>query len=99
MKWNHVYLNIVILTCQFCDFCPKKWCFQVFTITCGTVELDGSKMDADIKDKTVVKLQLSSKDKMFEKIRNKHFASIFSSLSAYAKQLKQHQVILHFFFN
>ena len=61
---------------------------------CGTVELDGSKMDADIKDKVVVKLQLSSKDKMFEKIRNKHFASIFSSLSAYAKQLKQHQVLI-----
>jgi hypothetical protein len=49
-------------------------------------------MDVDVKDKVVVKLQLSSKDKMFEKIRNKHFAAIFSSLSAYAKQLKHHQV-------
>jgi hypothetical protein len=64
----------------------------VFSIICGQVELDGSKMDPDVKEKVVVKLQLSSKDKMFEKIRNKHFASIFSSLSAYAKQLKQHQV-------
>jgi hypothetical protein len=45
-----------------------------------------------MKEKMLIKLQLSSKDKMFEKIRNKHFASIFSSLSAYAKQLKQHQV-------
>ena len=70
--------------------------FQVFSIVCGTVELDGSKMDVDIKDKVVVKLQLSSKDKMFEKIRNKHFAAIFSSLSAYAKQLKHHQVFAFF---
>ena len=69
---------------------PKT--FQVFSITCGQVELDGSQLDADMKEKMLIKWQLSSKDKLFEKIRNKHFASIFSSLSAYAKQLKQHQV-------
>ena len=33
------------------------------------------------------KLQLSSRDKMFDKLRNKHFASIFSVLGVTAKQL------------
>lgn len=37
------------------------------------------------------KLQLSSKDKMFDKIRNKHFASIFSVLGVTAKQLSAAQ--------
>ena len=38
-----------------------------------------------------VKLQLSSKDKMFAKIRAQHFTNIFPALSSYAKQLKQQQ--------
>ena len=38
-----------------------------------------------------VKLQLSSKDKMFAKIRAQHFTNIFTSLSSYAKQLKMQQ--------
>merc|ERR1712156_858271 len=43
------------------------------------------------KTETPTKLQLSCKDKMFDKIRNKHFASIFSVLGVTAKQLSAAQ--------
>lgn len=44
------------------------------------------------KTETPTKLQLSCKDKMFDKIRNKHFATIFSVLGVTAKQLAAAQV-------
>ena len=59
---------------------------EVFTNVCGTIDLDERVTKGDH-----VKLQLSSKDKMFAKIRAQHFTNIFSSLSSYAKQLKQQQ--------
>jgi len=57
---------------------------ETFGISCGTVEF-GPEVT---KSKTgSTKLQLSSRDKMFDKLRNKHFASIFSVLGVTAKQL------------
>ena len=44
------------------------------------------------KTDTTTKLQLSCKDKMFDKIRNKHFATIFTVLGVTAKQLAAAQV-------
>jgi len=56
---------------------------ETFGISCGTVEFP-----PDVtKTETPTKLQLSCKDKMFDKIRNKHFATIFSVLGVTAKQL------------
>ncbi|XP_023328568.1 vacuolar protein sorting-associated protein 33B isoform X2 [Eurytemora carolleeae] len=60
---------------------------EVFGISCGTVEFPKEVTGTD----TTTKLQLSSKDKMFEKIRNKHFATIFSVLGVTAKQLSAAQ--------
>jgi len=60
---------------------------EVFGISCGTVEFGKEVTGAD----QPTKLQLSSKDKMFDKIRNKHFASIFSVLGVTAKQLSAAQ--------
>ena len=60
---------------------------ETFGISCGTVEFS----TAVTKTDGTVKLQLSSKDRMFEKIRNKHFASIFSVLGVNAKQLSAAQ--------
>ena len=59
---------------------------EVFINTCGTIDLDERVTKGDH-----VKLQLSSKDKMFSKIRTQHFTNIFASLSSHAKQLKQQQ--------
>jgi len=60
---------------------------EVFGISCGTVEFGKEVTGVD----TPTKLQLSSKDKMFDKIRNKHFAHIFSVLGVTAKQLSAAQ--------
>ena len=38
-----------------------------------------------------VKMQISTKDKMFENIRFKHFSTIFTFLSENAKQLQVQQ--------
>ena len=63
---------------------------ETFGISCGTVEFP-----PDVtKTETPTKLQLSCKDKMFDKIRNKHFATIFSVLGVTAKQLAAAQVFL-----
>lgn len=59
---------------------------EVFQNVCGTIDLDERVTKGDH-----VKLQLSSRDKMFAKIRAQHFSNIFASLSSYAKQLKQQQ--------
>lgn len=59
---------------------------EVFQNICGTIDLDERVTKGDH-----VKLQLTSKDKMFVKIRAQHFTNIFSSLSSYAKQLKAQQ--------
>ena len=59
---------------------------EVFKNVCGTIDLDERVTKGDH-----VKLQLSSKDKMFAKIRTQHFTNIFASLSSHAKQLKQQQ--------
>lgn len=56
---------------------------ETFSISCGTVEFPTEVTKSD----TPTKLQLSCKDKMFDKIRNKHFASIFTVLGVTAKQL------------
>ena len=65
---------------------------ETFGISCGTVEFP-----PDVtKTETPTKLQLSCKDKMFDKIRNKHFATIFSVLGVTAKQLAAAQVSLTF---
>ena len=79
---------------------------EVFINTCGTIGklltfqrhyslslilhflLD---LDERVTKGEHVKLQLSSRDKMFAKIRAQHFTNIFASLSSYAKQLKQQQ--------
>jgi len=60
---------------------------ETFGISCGTVEF-GSEVT---KTESTTKLQLSSMDKMFDKIRNKHFATIFSVLGVTAKQLSAAQ--------
>jgi len=60
---------------------------ETFGISCGTVEF-GSEVT---KTESSTKLQLSSMDKMFDKIRNKHFATIFSVLGVTAKQLSAAQ--------
>jgi len=60
---------------------------ETFGISCGTVEFG----PAVTKTESSTKLQLSSMDKMFDKIRNKHFASIFSVLGVTAKQLSAAQ--------
>ena len=60
---------------------------ETFGISCGTVEFG----KAVTKTEGTTKLQLSSRDKMFDKIRNKHFASIFSVLGVTAKQLSAAQ--------
>ena len=61
---------------------------ETFGISCGTVEFP-----PDVtKTENPTKLQLSCKDKMFDKIRNKHFATIFSVLGVTAKQLAAAQV-------
>ena len=60
---------------------------ETFGISCGTVEFPPEVT----KTETATKLQLSCKDKMFDKIRNKHFASIFSVLGVTAKQLSAAQ--------
>ena len=60
---------------------------ETFGISCGTVEF-GPEVT---KTEGSTKLQLSSMDKMFDKIRNKHFASIFSVLGVTAKQLSAAQ--------
>jgi len=60
---------------------------EVFGINCGTVEFG---QEVTGKEGSA-KLQLSSKDKMFEKVRNKHFSSIFSVLGLTAKQLSAAQ--------
>jgi len=56
---------------------------ETFGISCGTVEFPTEVAKAE----TPTRLQLSSKDKMFDKIRNKHFATIFTVLGVTAKQL------------
>lgn len=56
---------------------------ETFGISCGTVEFPTEVTKTD----TPTKLQLSCKDKMFDKIRNKHFATIFTVLGVTAKQL------------
>jgi len=61
---------------------------ETFGISCGTVEF-GPEVTKTEGGST--KLQLSSRDKMFDKIRNKHFASIFSVLGVTAKQLSAAQ--------
>ena len=61
---------------------------ETFGISCGTVEFPPEVTKAE----TPTKLQLSCKDKMFDKIRNKHFATIFSVLGVTAKQLAAAQV-------
>merc|ERR1712142_3014 len=61
---------------------------ETFGISCGTVEF-GSEVTKT--EGATTKLQLSSRDKMFDKIRNKHFASIFSVLGVTAKQLSAAQ--------
>ena len=61
---------------------------ETFGISCGTVEFPPEVT----KTETPTKLQLSCKDKMFDKIRNKHFATIFSVLGVTAKQLAAAQV-------
>ena len=62
---------------------------ETFGISCGTVEFPSEVT----KTETATKLQLSCKDKMFDKIRNKHFATIFSVLGVTAKQLAAAQVL------
>ena len=62
---------------------------ETFGISCGTVEFPPEVT----KTETATKLQLSCKDKMFDKIRNKHFATIFSVLGVTAKQLAAAQVL------
>lgn len=59
---------------------------EVFDNVCGSIDLDERVTKGDH-----VKLQLTSKDKMFLKIRAQHFTNIFASLSSYAKQLKAQQ--------
>ena len=59
---------------------------EVFDNVCGTIDLDERVTKGDH-----VKLQLTSKDKMFMKIRAQHFTNIFASLGSYAKQLKAQQ--------
>jgi len=59
---------------------------EVFNNVCGTIDLDERVTKGDH-----VKLQLTSKDKMFMKIRAQHFTNIFASLGSYAKQLKDKQ--------
>ena len=56
---------------------------ETFGISCGTVEFPTEVTKTD----TPTKLQLSCRDKMFDKIRNKHFATIFTVLGVTAKQL------------
>ena len=60
---------------------------ETFGINCGQVEF-GPEVT---KTEASAKLQLSSMDKMFDKIRNKHFASIFTVLGVTAKQLSNVQ--------
>jgi len=60
---------------------------ETFGISCGTVEF-GPEVT---KTEATTKLQLSCMDKMFDKIRNKHFATIFSVLGVTAKQLSAAQ--------
>ncbi len=57
---------------------------EVYGITLGKVDLstDAAKPE---------KLELSSRDRVFEQIRHRHFGSIFALLSAHARQLKQAQ--------
>ena len=56
---------------------------------CGAIDF-GS--DASVNEKLKnVKMQISTKDKMFESIRFKHFATIFTFLSENAKQLQVQQ--------
>ena len=61
---------------------------ETFGVTCGTVEFGP---EVTKTEGATTKLQLSSMDKMFDKIRNKHFASIFSVLGVTAKQLSAAQ--------
>ena len=61
---------------------------ETFGISCGTVEFGP---EVTKTDGATTKLQLSSMDKMFDKIRNKHFSSIFSVLGVTAKQLSAAQ--------
>ena len=61
---------------------------EVFGISCGVVELSSPKRN---ERPETVKLELSNKDKIFDNIRCRHFSSIFSVLSANAKQLRQKQ--------
>ena len=61
---------------------------ETFGISCGTVEFGP---EVTKTEGGTTKLQLSSRDKMFDKIRNKHFASIFSVLGVTAKQLSAAQ--------
>eukprot|EP00096_Caligus_rogercresseyi_P015805 TRINITY_DN8282_c0_g1_i1.p1 TRINITY_DN8282_c0_g1~~TRINITY_DN8282_c0_g1_i1.p1 ORF type:complete len:567 (-),score=152.25 TRINITY_DN8282_c0_g1_i1:64-1764(-) len=60
---------------------------EVFGVNCGSIELDSRVTTSE----QVVKLQLSNKDKTFNKIRSKHIGDIFSYLSVHAKQLQQHK--------
>ena len=61
---------------------------ETFGISCGTVEFGPEVTKSEGAN---TKLQLSSMDKMFDKIRNKHFASIFTVLGVTAKQLSAAQ--------
>ena len=61
---------------------------ETFGINCGTVEFGP---EVTKTEGSSTKLQLSSNDKMFDKIRNKHFASIFTVLGVTAKQLSNAQ--------
>ena len=64
-----------------CIYPPRLFIFDFFF----------SDLDDRVTKGDHVKLQLSSKDKMFAKIRAQHFTNIFTSLSSYAKQLKMQQ--------
>ena len=64
---------------------------EVFGISCGVVDFSLSDAAASDDKLKSTKLQLSSRDGVFNNIRYKHFASIFAYLSSNAKQLKASQ--------
>ncbi len=67
------------------------WSFQVFGITMGQIDFENCATTPQSETLRNEKLELSSRDKIFEQIRHKHFSSIFSLLSSHARQLRQAQ--------
>ncbi len=93
-EFSHLVLmdrDVDFISCLLSPVTYEALLDEVFGINLGIIDFASATGQVKPASLQIEKLELSSRDKIFEQIRSQHFSNIFSFLSHHARQIRQAQ--------